>query len=93
MPAISVGIASRHRIVGDLCPTCVAAVDEIGALGPTALETALFAHLGVLQMTPEPLMLNGLQWSVGTSRTPEVTPFDWLDLDRFTADLARDASD
>lgn len=43
--ASALGAASGSRLHGHLCPACSTAVDAAGALGPTALEGALFAHL------------------------------------------------
>ena len=40
--SITVG---ADRLSGHLCPACAAAMDAVGAIGPTAVERALLAHL------------------------------------------------
>jgi hypothetical protein len=46
-PPSSIGGRGPERVRGYLCPPCADAVAEEGAIGPTAMERALLAHLGV----------------------------------------------
>ncbi len=69
---------------GYLCPACSDAVDAVGAVGPTAMERAVVAHLGLSAKGPVPPVLDGLVGWAGLpgDPPPNAQPWDHCDLSR-----------
>lgn len=44
-PAISLGANAHEDVIGWTCPDCTAAINNEGAIGPSAMERSLIAHL------------------------------------------------
>lgn len=74
------GRPSPALLAGHLCPACADATDAVGAVGPTAMERAVRAHLG-LGLGLDAAPLDGLKgWVALGGREPNPEPWDHCDL-------------
>jgi hypothetical protein len=77
-PSVLGGKAGPEPVDGYLCPACVRAVVAVGSIGPTAMERALLAHLGVGQRSLSATELVGLvAWCAVTPRPSEPNARPW----------------
>ncbi|WP_062465591.1 hypothetical protein [Demequina maris] len=74
------GRPSNKRLSGHLCPTCATACDTVGSIGPTAMERALMAALGVRRKSLTPTELVGLKaWAVMPEASPNRRPWGHIE--------------
>lgn len=74
----ALGGQGPERLTGYLCPACERSVVAVGSIGPTAMERALLAHLGVGRRSPAAVNLAGLAaWCTLTPPPSEPNPTPW----------------
>jgi hypothetical protein len=76
------GPPSPALLAGHLCPACAAALDAVGAVGPTAMERAVREHLGI---DGPAVPLDGLVGWASSGRPPNAAPWDHCDLSALSA--------
>lgn len=65
----ALGGQGAERLAGYLCPTCWSAVEEVGSMGPSAMERALLMHLGVGRTLAPVALVALVAW--GVQRAPQ----------------------
>ncbi|WP_062203969.1 hypothetical protein [Demequina salsinemoris] len=84
------GRRSPERQSGHLCPTCQLAHEEVGSIGPTAMERSLILHLGVRRKSLTATELVGLKgWAAMPGIGPNEHPWHHIeDVEQLRESLA-----
>lgn len=65
--ADQIGARRSTRLRGHTCPACTEAVERDGALGPSAVERALYVHLDLAHLNHAPWLSGPLAWGALTA--------------------------
>lgn len=77
------GPRGADQVAGHTCPTCTVAVQEAGAIGPTALERSFIAHKRLARKVHYPDPIDGLvAWAAAERDAANEEPWEHMDPDR-----------